>query len=472
MRAEELRDVLLVKAVEESDGAGTILTSAERAAASRTVRRENPGAHATDVLLALRAQRLLPRIVERHPVAGSLLSVTREPRWLAAVLVVVSLASGFALSALDGSRSINILGFPLLGLVAWNLAVYALLLFRPSFSGRWLAPGVARLARVAAQRSRQSGLSDALLKFVREWYQAAQPLYRLRAARMLHLAAVALGLGLIGGLYLRGLVLEYRATWASTFLAAPQVHALVSIVYGPASLATGVPIPGVADLEAIGSGGENAARWIHLMAGTVALFVILPRALLAAAASAGIARRSRELAPPASLQPYFRSTFAHSDGLGRAKVRVVPYAYEPSPAAAQRLRERLPALLGGELVIESEASTPYGEEDALLAQLEVGGGADVLVLLFSLAATPEDENHGVLMTGARELVARGGSRSGSLSGSNAELVVLVDEAPYAARLAGEGGARERLDERRALWQAFARAHGAEARFVDLATRSA
>jgi len=114
-------------------------------------------------------------------------------------------------------------------------------------------------------------------------------------------------------------------------------------------------------------------------------------------------------------------------------------------------------------VIEAEASTPYGEEDALLAQLEVGGAADVLVLLFSLAATPEDENHGVLVSGARELLSR--------RGPNVELVVLVDEAPYAARLAGEGGARGRLAERRTLWQAFARAHGAEARFVDLATRS-
>jgi hypothetical protein len=313
-------------------------------------------------------------------------------------------------------------------------------------------------------------LAEGLLNFVRDWYQAAAPLYRLRAARMLHLAAIALGIGLIGGLYLRGLVLEYRATWASTFLAAPQVHALLSIVYGPASLVTGVPIPGAAELQSIGARGESAARWIHLMAGTVALFVVLPRALLAVAASAAIARRSRELAPPASLQPYFRSAFAHGDGLGRAKVRFLPYAYEPSPAAAQRLRERLPAILGGELVIESEASTPYGEEDALLAQLEVGGQADVLVLLFSLAATPEDENHGVLITGARELVARRGPRSGSLSGSYGELVVLVDEAPYAARLAGEGGARERLAERRAFWQAFARAHGAEARFVELATR--
>jgi len=460
MRAEDLRAVLLVKAVEESDRTGTVLPSADRAAAARAARRENPHTSALDSLLAARAQKLLPRILERHPGIGSLLSITGEPRWIAAAFIAVSLASGFALSALDGTRSINILGFALLGLVAWNLAVYVLLLIKPSLPGRWLGPA---FARVAAQRSRQSVLAEALLKFVRDWYQAAEPLYRLRAARMLHLAAIALGVGLIGGLYLRGLVLEYRATWASTFLAAPQVHALLSIVYGPASLVTGVPIPGVAELQSIGARGESAARWIHLMAGTVALFVVLPRALLAVAASAAIARRSRELAPPTSLQPYFRTAFAHGDGLGRAKVRVLPYAYEPSPPAAQRLRERLPALLGGELVIESEASTPYGEEDALLAQIEVTGAVDVLVLLFSLAATPEDENHGVLIAGARDLVAR--------RGPNAELVVLVDEAPYAARLAGEGGARERLPERRALWQAFARVHGAEARFVDLGTRS-
>ena len=458
MRADDLRAVLLVKALEESDRAGTLLTSAERASAARAARRDHPGIDASDVLLAARAQRLVPRILERHPLVASLLSITREPRWIAAGFIALAFASGFALSALEGSRSINILGFPLLGLLAWNLAVYLLLLIRPSLPGRWLAPMAGPLARAAARRSRHAALADALVKFVRDWVQAAQPLYRLRAARMLHLAAVGLALGLIGGLYLRGLVLEYRATWASTFLAAPQVHALLSVVYGPASLFTGVPIPGVADLEAIASRGEKAARWIHLMAGTVALFVVFPRALLAVAASAALVRRSRELAPPASLQSYFRSAFAHSDGLGRAKVRVLPYAYEPSPSATQRLRQRLPDLLGGQLVIESEAGTPYGEEDALLARLQ-GSGADVVLLLFSLAATPEDENHGVLITGTREIVAR--------ATPSAELVVVVDEAPYAARLAGEGGARERLAERRLLWQAFARAHGAEPSFVDL-----
>jgi hypothetical protein len=464
MRADDLRAVLLVKAVEEADREGRLVPAADFVAAARAARREHPHESAMEVLLPARAQGVLPRVLDRNPAVAWLVSITREPRWIAAAVFAVSLAAGFALSALDGTRTINILGFPLLGVVLWNLAVYVLLLARPSFSRAWLPSMVMRFADRAARRAHERTLADALLQFVREWFQAAAVLYRLRVARMLHLAALVFALGLIGGLYLRGLVLEYRATWTSTFLDATQVRAVLSVVYWPASLLTGVPIPGAAELDTIGRRGENAARWIHLMAGTVALFVVVPRALLAVAAGLALRRATRELAPPASLQAYFRRAFSHSDGLGRAKVRVLPYAYEPSPQAAARLGERLPELLGGDLAIEWEASTPYGEEDALLAGMEVAGAADVLALLFSLAATPEDENHGALIAGARDLAARDGGK--------AELVVLVDEAPYAARLAGEGGATERLVERRALWQSFARSRGVEARIVDFGTARA
>jgi hypothetical protein len=280
----------------------------------------------------------------------------------------------------------------------------------------------------------------------------------------MHLAALALALGLIGGLYLRGLALAYQAVWSSTFLDARQVRGLVFVFYGPASLATGVPIPGIAELEAIRYRGESAARWIHLMAGTLALFVVIPRALLAAAVTVAVGKARRYLPPPSSLQAYFRSAFVQEAGLGGAKVILAPYAYEPSPPAAERLRRLLPDIVGGMLDVEAQVATPYGEEDALLAKLEGHGtvGADVLALLFSLAATPEDENHGALIAGARELLAR--------HRPHAELMVLVDEAPYAARLGGAGG--ERLAERRALWQAFARAHGAQARFIDLAATAA
>ncbi len=461
MRAEDLRAVLLVRAVEEVDRAGTLLPSADRAAASRAARREHRSSNEPAILLPARSRRLLERLVARHPVLASMLSFPRGSGWIAIGLMLFSAACGFALSALDGTRSINILGFPLLGVVLWNLVVYVALVIRPSLSGRFLAPAVLRFGRV---RKLDGALGEALQAFLREWYQAARPLYQARASRALHLAALALALGLIAGLYLRGLVLEYQAVWASTFLDAADVQRLVSIVYGPASLATGVPIPGLEELHAIRLRGENAARWIHLMAGTVALFVVVPRAVLAALATGAIVRNSRDLAPPASLPAYFRRAFAHTDGVAGATVLVVPYAYEPLPQAAERLRALLPELLGADLVVEQEAATPYGEEDALLAQLDGrgGAGADLLVLLFSLAATPEDENHGALIAGARDLLTRHRPRG--------ELVVIVDEAPYAARLATEGGARERLAERRALWGAFGRAHGAEVRLISLATQ--
>lgn len=452
MRAEDLRAVLLVKAVEEADRAGTLLTPADRASAARAARREHRESNDPHTLLAARSHRLLERLARRERAVAHALALARGSRWIGFALIVLAAASGFALSTLDGTQRINILGFSVLGLVLWNLAAYALLIMRPSLAGRWLL-------QAGRLRKAEGPLAEALASFLREWYQAARPLYLARASRVLHLAALALALALIGGLYLRGLVLEYQAVWASTFLDAWQVHKLVSVVYGPASLLTGVPIPGVEELDAIRARGENAARWIHLMAATVVVFVVIPRAVLAAVASAALAKRRRRLEPPTSLLPYFRSVFSE-DG-GRATVLVMPYAYEPLPRASERLRALLPELLGGELAVELEASTPYGKEDALLAQLDVrgGGGADVLVLLFSLAATPEDENHGTLVAGARDLLARHRPR--------AELVAMVDEAPYAARLAGAGGARQRLTERRSLWQAFARAHGVEARLVDL-----
>jgi hypothetical protein len=200
------------------------------------------------------------------------------------------------------------------------------------------------------------------------------------------------------------------------------------------------------------------------MAGTLALFVVIPRALLFAAVTVAVAKARRSLPSPSSLQAYFRSAFTHEVGLGGARVILAPYAYEPLPPASERLRTLLPDIVGGMLDVVPQAPTPYGEEDALLAKLEGPGtvGADVLALLFSLAATPEDENHGALIAGARQLLAR--------QRPHAELMVLVDEAPYAARLGGAGG--ERLAERRALWQAFARAHGAQARFIDLAAAAA
>ena len=125
----------------------------------------------------------------------------------------------------------------MLGLVLWNLAAYALLTMRPSPSGRWLL-------QAGRLRKAEGPLAEALASFLREWYKAARPLYLARASRVLHLAALALALALIGGLYLRGLVLEYQAVWASTFLDASQVPAVVKLDVGGHGPGRHDPAPG------------------------------------------------------------------------------------------------------------------------------------------------------------------------------------------------------------------------------------
>ena len=131
-----------------------------------------------------------------------------------------------------------------------------------------------------------------------------------RAARVLHVAAALFALGAVAGLYVRGLVFEYRAGWESTFLDAPAVHALLSFFLSPAAQLIGVPFPSVDQIAALRftngtPGNANAALWIHLYAVTVGAIVIVPRLALALIARWQEQRRSQRFAFDMS-EPYFR----------------------------------------------------------------------------------------------------------------------------------------------------------------------
>jgi hypothetical protein len=398
--------------------------------------------------------------------------------WIGWLAIAAGFLAGLALSALDGTRRINVLAFPLLALVLWNLLVYILVIVAalrrhsPSALGRggghWLPAivtqsAIARLSSlIAKSKSFNAPLAEALARFLREWQEAARPLLTARAVRMLHFAAAAVGAGLIAGLYLRGVAFDYRAGWESTFLDAARAHGVLSLLYGPASWLTGIAIPDAAHLEAIrwrdGGGGESAARWIHLLAATALLFVVIPRLVLALVATFRIARWSRRAPVPASLAPYARIAFSGVGGLvDRGIVMVVPFAYEPATNSLARLRTLLGAEMGEHLAIDLRAPVRYGEEEAFVRNVADQGGelADVVVLLASLAATPEEENHGLVIEGLRDWLAK--------HRPQAQLMVMVDEGPYAARVPAA-----RLEERRQAWQAFVAARGVEARFVNLA----
>ena len=148
----------------------------------------------------------------------------------------------------------------------------------------------------------------------------------------LHLAAAALGLGLVAGLYLRGLVLDYRVGWESTFLDAATVQPLLATLLAPASALSGIAVPDVAGVQALrlpqAEGTDaSAAPWIHLYALQLALCVLLPRLVLALWAGGRALALKRALPLPLH-EPYFQRLLRQQQGAG-LRARLWPHARTP-----------------------------------------------------------------------------------------------------------------------------------------------
>jgi hypothetical protein len=259
-------------------------------------------------------------------------------------------------------------------------------------------------------------------------------------------------LGLIASLYLRGLALEYRATWESTFLDPVMVQKLLSLALAPGAWLGQMSLPDLARVTAIRApGSENAASWLHLMALTLLALVVVPRLLLAAVALWQERQRARDL-PLSMEQAYFRRLL-RGFHVAPDHAVVVPYAYSPSEPAMAGLERLLGRLLGGAVSVHALAPVAYGDDQAVNGQ-PWAGQAGTRVLLFNLAATPEREAHGAF---AASLVA---------SGAAAEpLLVVVDETSFAARA---GDDPQRLQQRRTAWRELLAAVRVTPAFVNLA----
>jgi hypothetical protein len=364
-------------------------------------------------------------------------------------------------------QHINLLAFPLLLLVLWNLAVYLVLLLRhlvPSGRGSRDTPpaGIRRWLIALAERTRahprgSRAIGGVFTSFTAAWVRASAPLIEARAARILHLSAAMFGAGAVVGLYARGLAFDYRAGWESTFLDASAVHGVLSLILAPAAWLLGMPLPDLAEVEALRFDGvapaASAARWIHLYAATVALVVIVPRLLLALTAWGFERYRERHLALDLT-EPYYRRVLG-AFTTGPVKMRVVPYSFRVDEPGAAGLAVIARVLLGdsGEALLRP--AVEYGAEQ----RADEGLSSDdpeiaLTVALFNLAATPENESHGAFLDRLRERLA-------------SRVVALIDESALRRRLATQAGAVQRIDERRDAWLAFCAARGIAAMTIDL-----
>jgi hypothetical protein len=364
MRQRALQAVLLVHAIEQADPAGDALPLEDRAQASR----EAADGHALPTaapaqldgdperFLVRRADALLVRLRVRSPGIDRILAAAAGPTGLDRAILLLGLAIGFGAAFADRTR-IDIFAYPLIALVLWNLIVYIVLIVRTfsaprqgteaavdaslrqsvtisgdGFLRRWLTRLYANRvrARVDALIAHSIGfnapLAPGLRRFATEWWEVGQPLFRARAQRLLHLAAILAGVGLAAGYAVRGWLLREAAGWGATVFGPASAHTALVALYGAASAVFGDSIPSARALQALAwtsptAGGGPAAPWLHLIGGTVLLYIVMPRLIAVIATTLSLWRRAATLRAPPSFTGYFG-----------ALRRTVPPPAAPPPA--------------------------------------------------------------------------------------------------------------------------------------------
>lgn len=297
MTEDQVRQVVLVQALEAA-AAATPGAQADADWATRQALAAVGESAGPERFVVARAGLALQRLLPRDAAASRWLHRRLwHGGWLPLALLLGAVA-GVLIDQLGPPQTVNLLAPAVWAVVAWNGLVYALLAL-PSRRMPWREATAARLWLL-----RVPGPADATAR----WVEVAAPLARERLTLLMHAAAAALAAGLVAGLYLRGLVLDYRAGWQSTFADAATVQAALGLLLAPASALTGVAVPDVAPLRlAPGQPAQaSAAPWIHLYAATLVLAVLLPRAVLAARAGWRAWRLARAL-PLALDTPYFEA---------------------------------------------------------------------------------------------------------------------------------------------------------------------
>ena len=126
---------------------------------------------------------------------------------------------------------------------------------------------------------------------------------------------------------------------------------MLGVLFGPVAGWSGVQLPQT--LEAVEAlrwpgGGGDAAPWIHLIALSLACYVVVPRLLLAGLATVALAWLGRAKALPDGLQPYAAGVFRGGGHVRAGGVTsVTPYAYEPSDASLAGLERWLASVTRG-----------------------------------------------------------------------------------------------------------------------------
>ncbi|GJL59899.1 MAG: hypothetical protein NPIRA03_27560 [Nitrospirales bacterium] len=352
------------------------------------------------------------------------------------IVAIPAFAAGLFINGLGTTQRVNLLNFPLLFLLLWNIGTYAGTLLPPILGKDLTGPLLRHLTQglAAATEWLRKGpwpkialpggadrewIFQSSEQFMSLWWRHWHPIIIRRVRHLLHIGSACLALGIILSMYVRGLVLDYQATWESTFLSAAQVHTVLYGLLGPAAWLLGFPFPPVEDLAQLHAPGQgSAAQWIHMWALTAFMGIVLPRITLAWLSARFAHKAAQSFTLPLD-EPYYLQLLSAERGQG-IQINIVPYSYQPSPAALDCLGQCLLDLIGNQATLHWRDPLRYGQTS--VPWLPATSSPQTMVLICNLAQTPEAEVHGDLF---HRLQANIESRDGQH-----HLLLVLDQEPY------------------------------------------
>jgi hypothetical protein len=422
MNSSQFSKVIFIQALEQSDPQAHFISHATRQRATQQAKRDSPTESPLSVdgstrFISHRAEYLWNVLSSSYPgLTGAFQGIPVDiPSFM---VIIPTFTAGLFINGLGTSQRVNLLNFPLLLLLLWNFAIYTLSLLSPLLQRASTGPLIRFMSRIMVKlsgivgkaswpistRSGNTGkewVQQSSERFITLWWRQGHPVIISRVRHLFHLGAACLALGIIVSMYFRGLVLDYRATWESTFLSPPQVHALLKGLLGPAALVLDFPFPQVNDIVRLQAPGHgSAAPWIHLWALTGMAGIVLPR-LIFAGISARSAQKAAESFTLPLEEPYYLQLLTGDRGQG-IQIDIIPYSYQPSPAALALLGKCLMDLFGSQATLQWHTPLSYGQESG--PWLQTSSSSHIIVLVCNLAQTPEAEVHGEIFHMLQEYI--------------------------------------------------------------------
>ncbi len=427
----QAQEITLIRVLEQTRDNGGLWSAGDAKEATRAATELLSTKAPFDQFVARRADCALAEIGKRSSSPTIDLRTTRGPTVAGWLIVVFALATGVLTDHLASDRRLNIVEYPLVGLIVWNLVIFVGIIVRklsslvtPGSKPGSLLTDIVGRCRLQGAFSERSGNPKLWIKqFQTEWYSLSAYLNQARLELVMHSAAMLFAIGALASLYFRGLPREYRAGWESTFFSADSIHAIASAVLTPGAILLNMHIPDVqhiASLRFPESPGEIARDWIHLYAASILVWIIVPRFVLALISNLSIWRWRRSFPLPIN-STYFTTLRTIRRG-GNAVVLAIPFRYELTHQIRSNLSNLLERVHGLTVDISIQNPMLMGENSN---DWKAALGSDehiAVFVIFNLTATAEPDTHGQFLERIRRDIE-----------GRAPLIAIVDTGNYADR---------------------------------------